>query len=77
VAWLDELKATLGIPPSIASTGISEADFLGKVDVIAAGAFDDQCTAANPRSPLIAEIRQLLLDSYYGKAFVEVFARQG
>lgn len=78
VAWLDELKTTLDIPPSIAATGISEVDFLAKVDAIAAGAFDDQCTAANPRSPLIAEIRQLLLDSYYGRPFVEVFAaRQG
>lgn len=76
VTWLEELKSALEIPSSIAAAGIGEANFLAQVDAIAASAFDDQCTAANPRSPLIAEIRQLLLDSYYGRAFVEVFARQ-
>ncbi|PGH57381.1 hypothetical protein CRT60_13160, partial [Azospirillum palustre] len=40
-------------------------------DAIAEAAFDDQCTGANPRYPLVAEIRQLLIDSYYGRAYVE------
>jgi acetaldehyde dehydrogenase/alcohol dehydrogenase len=76
VLWIEELKSTLEIPSSIAATGISEVDFIARLDGIAAGAFDDQCTAANPRSPLISEIRQLLLDSYHGRPFVEAFACQ-
>ena len=74
VAWIEELKRTLEIPVSMQAAGLNEADFLAQVDAIAAGAFDDQCTGANPRVPLILELRQLLLDSYYGRAFEEVFA---
>ncbi|WP_029011088.1 bifunctional acetaldehyde-CoA/alcohol dehydrogenase [Azospirillum halopraeferens] len=71
VQWVDELKAALDIPPSIQAAGVPEADFLARVDSIAEAAFDDQCTGANPRFPLVAEIKQLLLDSYYGRAYVE------
>jgi acetaldehyde dehydrogenase / alcohol dehydrogenase len=71
VAWVDGLKAHLGIPASIREAGVSEADFLAMVDKIALEAFDDQCTGANPRFPLISELKTLLLDSYYGRAFVE------
>ncbi|HYD68524.1 bifunctional acetaldehyde-CoA/alcohol dehydrogenase [Azospirillum sp.] len=71
VAWVEELKRTLEIPASIQAAGVPEAEFLAKVDAIAEAAFDDQCTGANPRFPLVAEIRQLLLDSYYGRAYVE------
>jgi len=69
IAWIDELKQQLGIPPSIQAAGVAEADFLVAVDELAEKAFDDQCTGANPRFPLISEIRQLLLDSYYGRAY--------
>jgi acetaldehyde dehydrogenase/alcohol dehydrogenase len=72
IVWIEELKTTLGIPASIGAAGVDEADFLARLDAIAAAAFDDQCTNANPRTPLIAEIRQLLLDSYYGRAFEKV-----
>lgn len=68
---IDELKQTLGIPASIQAAGVNEADFLTKVDELAEDAFDDQCTGANPRYPLISELKQLLLDSYYGRAFTE------
>ena len=47
--------------------GIDEKEFLAKVDVLADRAFEDQCTTANPRVPLVSEIKQILLDSYYGK----------
>ena len=47
--------------------GIDEAEFLAKVDVLADRAFEDQCTTANPRLPLVSELKQILLDSYYGK----------
>ena len=75
VAWIDELKAQLGIPASIQAAGVAEADFLAQVDRIAIEAFDDQCTGANPRFPLISELRTLLLDSYYGRAFSEPMER--
>jgi len=71
IAWVDGLKKQLDIPASIQAAGVSEADFLAKVDKIAVEAFDDQCTGANPRFPLISELKQILLDSYYGRAYVE------
>ena len=64
---LNELKATIGIPDSIQAWGIKEEDFLARLDEMAEQAFDDQCTGANPRYPLIAEIRQMYLNAYYGK----------
>lgn len=73
IEWVDELKAALDIPPSIQAAGINEADFLAKVDKLAEAAFDDQCTGANPRFPLIVELKQLLLDSYYGRPFREIY----
>ena len=63
IAWVEELKAALDIPTSIRAAGVSETEFLAKLDKIAEAAFDDQCTGANPRFPLIAEIKQLLLDN--------------
>lgn len=75
VAWFEALKRRLGVPSSIREFGIPEADFLAKVDAIALDAFDDQCTGANPRYPLIAELKAIMLDSYYGRPFVELYAR--
>ena len=65
IAWVEDLKRTLEIPASIQAAGVCRGKFLGRVDEIAEAAFDDQCTGANPRYPLIAEIqaaaaRQLL-----------------
>jgi len=77
LAWVEGMKRTLEIPMSIQAAGVSEAMFLERVDSIAEAAFDDQCTSANPRYPLVAEIRQLLLDSYYGRAYVEPYGREG
>ncbi|OCQ54085.1 Aldehyde-alcohol dehydrogenase [Photorhabdus australis subsp. thailandensis] len=74
LAWLEEMKSELGIPASIRAAGIQEADFLVKIDKLSEDAFDDQCTGANPRYPLISELKQLLLDSYYGREFTETMA---
>jgi len=71
VAWVEELKRTLGVPGSIREAGVDEAAFLARLDLVAEGAFDDQCTGSNPRYPLISELKQLLLDSYYGRAYQE------
>ncbi|MDI2091499.1 bifunctional acetaldehyde-CoA/alcohol dehydrogenase [Commensalibacter oyaizuii] len=69
IAWLESLRAELNIPASIQAFGIGEKEFLDRVDQLALDAFDDQCTGANPRYPLIAELRQILLDSYYGRPY--------
>jgi acetaldehyde dehydrogenase/alcohol dehydrogenase len=71
LTWLDEIKAELGIPASIREAGVTEADFLAKVDKLSEDAFDDQCTGANPRYPLIAELKQIMLDTFYGRKFSE------
>ncbi|EAA3794735.1 iron-containing alcohol dehydrogenase, partial [Salmonella enterica subsp. enterica] len=71
LAWLESIKAELGIPKSIREAGVQEADFLAHVDKLSEDAFDDQCTGANPRYPLISELKQILLDTYYGRDFTE------
>ncbi len=63
---LDELKARVGIKTSIKDYGIDEADFLARLDDMVEQAFDDQCTGANPRYPLMSEIKQMYLNAYYG-----------
>ena len=64
---IDELKDKIGIKHSIKDYGISEEDFLKTLDEMSEQAFDDQCTVANPRYPLISEIKDLYLKVYYGK----------
>ena len=64
---LEELKKTIGIPASIQEFGVKEEDFLKTLDEMTENAFNDQCTGANPRYPLMDEIRQLYLLAYYGK----------
>ena len=76
VEWVDSLKKKLGIPASIQAAGVNEVDFLAKLDGLAEAAFDDQCTGSNPRFPLISELRQLLLDSYYGRPFEEAYEHE-
>ena len=71
VRWIEDIKAALKIPASIRDAGVNEDEFLAKLDEIAEEAFDDQCTGANPRYPLIAEIKQILLASYYGQPYTE------
>ena len=62
-----KLNKDIGIPSSFKEAGIDEKEWLAKVDILADKAFEDQCTSANPRVPLVNEIKQILLDSYYGK----------
>ena len=62
-----ELKRKVGIKDSIKEYGIDEKDFLDRLDDMCTQAFDDQCTGANPRYPLISEIKQMYLNAYYGK----------
>lgn len=68
---IDELKARVGIKPTIKDYVADEKDFLARLDEMTEQAFDDQCTGANPRYPLMSEIKQMYLNAYYGKSFVE------
>ncbi|MBR4260490.1 MAG: bifunctional acetaldehyde-CoA/alcohol dehydrogenase [Clostridia bacterium] len=67
ITEIQKLNKDLNIPASFKEAGISEEEFLAKVDMLADRAFEDQCTTANPRLPLVAELKEILLDSYYGK----------
>ena len=66
IAAVDELKAKIGIKKTIRDYGIDETDFLNRLDSMVEQAFDDQCTGANPRYPLMSEIKQMYLNAYYG-----------
>ena len=64
---IEELKERCGIKKTIADYGVSEEDFLASLDEMVENAFDDQCTGANPRYPLMSEIKEIYLKAYYGK----------
>ena len=68
---INGLKAQVGIKDTIKDYGIDEKDFLDRLDDMVEQAFDDQCTGANPRYPLMSELKQMYLNAYYGKHFVE------
>ena len=63
---LAELKAEIGIKSTIAEYGISEQEYLSKLDQMVEDAFDDQCTGANPRYPLMSDLKEMYLRAYYG-----------
>ena len=63
---IDELKEKVGIKKSIKEYGIDEKEFLERLDEMTEQAFDDQCTGANPRYPLMKEIKEMYLNAYYG-----------
>ena len=71
IAAINELKHKVGIKDTIAEYGISEESFMATLDEMVEQAFDDQCTGANPRYPLMSEIKQMYLNAYYGKHFQE------
>ena len=64
---IDELKAKIGIKKTIKEYGIDEKNFLDRLDEMTEQAFDDQCTGANPRYPLMSEIKEMYLNAYYGR----------
>ena len=66
ISKIDELKEKIGIKKTIREYGIEEQDFLATLDEMSEKAFDDQCTGANPRYPLISEIKDIYLKVYYG-----------
>ena len=63
---VDDLMSSLNLPKSIKDFGVKEEEFMANLDVLVERAFDDQCTGANPRYPLMSEIKQIFLDAYNG-----------
>ena len=66
ITAINNLKKRVGIKDTIKDYGIDEQDFLNRLDAMVEQAFDDQCTGANPRYPLMSEIKQMYLNAYYG-----------
>ena len=64
---IEELKAAVGIKKTIKEYGVDEKYFLDTLDAMVEQAFDDQCTGANPRYPLMSELKEMYLKAYYGK----------
>ena len=71
ITAINELKAKVGIKETIKDYGIDEDTFLSSLDEMVEQAFDDQCTGANPRYPLMSEIKEMYLNAYHGRHFVE------
>ena len=67
IAAIEDLKKKIGIKPTIRDYVPDEKDFLERLDAMTELAFDDQCTGANPRYPLMSEIKQMYLNAYYGE----------
>ena len=68
---INDLKARVGIKATIKDYGVDEKVFLENLDEMVEQAFDDQCTGANPRYPLMSEIKEMYLNAYYGRHFTE------
>ena len=64
---IKDMNKKLDIPSNLKDEGINEKEFLEKLDMLAEKAFEDQCTTANPRLPLVAELKEILINAYYGK----------
>ena len=67
IAAIEELKAKVGIKKTIRDYGVDEQKFLETLDEMTEMAFDDQCTGANPRYPLMSEMKEMYLRAYYGE----------
>ena len=67
IKGIEKLKKQIGIKKTIKDYGVDEKEFLATLDQMVEDAFDDQCTGANPRYPLMKEIKDMYLKAYYGK----------
>lgn len=71
---VEQLRDKVGIPSSFQAQGVAEADFIGSLDKLAMGAYEDQCAPANPRMPMLEDMKTLMEAAYYGTSFEEVRA---
>ena len=67
ITAIAELKEKVGIKKTIRDYGVKEEDFLATLDEMVENAFNDQCTGANPRYPLMSELKEIYLKAYYGE----------
>lgn len=73
---IEALRAKVGIPASFQAQGVDEQEFVGRLDEVAYGAYEDQCAPANPRMPMIEDMKDLMTAAYYGTSMDEVRARK-
>ncbi|HEY0118915.1 MAG TPA: bifunctional acetaldehyde-CoA/alcohol dehydrogenase [Cellulomonas sp.] len=73
---LEALRAKVGIPSSFQAQGVDEQEFMSRLDEVAYGAYEDQCAPANPRMPMIEDMKDLMTAAYYGTSLDEVRARK-
>ncbi|GEK22620.1 bifunctional acetaldehyde-CoA/alcohol dehydrogenase [Cellulomonas xylanilytica] len=73
---VESLRARVGIPASFHAQGVDEHEFLARLDEVAMGAYEDQCAPANPRMPMIEDMKDLLTAAYYGTSVGEVRTRK-
>ena len=71
---VEELRAKVGIPASFAAQGVAEDQFIGKLDDLAMRSYEDQCAPANPRMPMLDDMKDLMAAAYYGTSLDEVRA---
>ncbi|WP_315096655.1 bifunctional acetaldehyde-CoA/alcohol dehydrogenase [uncultured Cellulomonas sp.] len=73
---VESLRAKVGIPSSFQAQGVAEQEFLARLDEVAMGAYEDQCAPANPRMPMIEDMKDLMTAAYYGTSLTDVRARR-
>lgn len=73
---VESLRARVGIPSSFQAQGVDEQEFLARLDEVAMGAYEDQCAPANPRMPMIGDMKDLMTAAYYGTSLGDVRARR-
>ncbi|PVU84236.1 bifunctional acetaldehyde-CoA/alcohol dehydrogenase [Cellulomonas sp. WB94] len=73
---VESLRAKVGIPASFQAQGVDEQDFIGRLDEVAMGAYEDQCAPANPRMPMLADMKDIMTAAYYGTSLGEVRSRR-
>ncbi|WP_208012555.1 bifunctional acetaldehyde-CoA/alcohol dehydrogenase [Cellulomonas shaoxiangyii] len=72
---VESLRAKVGIPASFQAQGVDEQEFLRRLDEVAMGAYEDQCAPANPRMPMIGDMKDLMTAAYYGTSLEDVRGR--
>ena len=73
---VEALRAKVGIPQSFAAQGVDEHEFMSRLDEVAMGAYEDQCAPANPRMPMIGDMKDIMTAAYYGTSLEDVRNRR-
>ena len=72
---VESLRSRVGIPASFAAQGVDEQDFIARLDELAMGSYRDQCAPANPRMPMLADMKDLMVAAYYGTSIEDARRR--